>query len=562
MKEKLALAVSFLIVLLYASYNYFFSVNFPFQDDFLLIQFIQTISDESLGAWDILRELFKTFNDHKAVVPRFIALVEYVLTGTLNFRFYLFLVTVNIIYIFYFLYLQFRKTKLPVYYFLPALFLYFHPLYHDISGWALNGMQHTFLTAFTVTALIFAGRKSNFSLALAIICCFLATFTHGNGILSYPALVFYFLCIKDFRKAGIIVLAMFVSLGVYMMGYESGQATHLPDDAVTFITSLFGFIGSQVSLWGRVELWSTLFGIVICISGLLLVFRIVKHYKRNESSLKPGVLELLSLLVFIFITSLVIAVFRSWAGTTITSRFQLYTCMSTVIFYIFLLNYLPLFRKRLVLAGMIGISMFYWLYSFYSYTGIVAKKRMEYQADLYNWLYTRTMFSVPRPLLENADFYMAPAYENGIFSPPAPPVSKQVVDSLIKHSPESVEHYETYLEVMELGNKPGEYERYYFLSGCKLPSFKPFFADRYLVLWDPATGESYLKNGTSKVEARKVIITEGKYYKPGFSAFFRPDDLRPGTYRLAILDIDPKGEMVFHKIDQHLLLRDGAYYVE
>lgn len=562
MKEKLAWVISFLIVLLYASYNLFFSVNFPFQDDFLLIQFTQMISEGRLGAMDILRELFKTFNDHKAVVPRFIALVEYAGTGTLNFRFYLFLVTVNIIYIFYFLYLQFRKTNLPVYYFLPAFFLYFHPLYHDISGWALNGMQHTFLTAFTVTALLFAGKKTNLSLALAIICCFLATFTHGNGILSYPALAFYFLCIKDFKKTGVVVLAMFVSLGVYMMGYESGQATHLPDDAVTFTTSLFGFIGSQVSLWGQVELWSTLFGIIICISALLLLVRIVKKYKSNEAAVKPGVLELLSVFVFIFITSLVIAVFRSWAGTTITSRFQLYTCMSTVIFYIFLLNYLPVFKRRAVLVSMIGISMVYWLCSFYAYTGIVAKKRMEYQADLYNWRYTRTMFSVPRPLLENADFYMTPAYQKGIFNPPAPPVSKKTIDSLIRSEPEASRSFEAYLEVMELNGTHGDYERYYFLTGCKFPSFKPFFTDRYLVLWDPATGESYLKNGNAKVEARKVVVSEGKYYKPGFNSFFRSDDLRPGTYHLALLDIDSEGAVTFYKMDRHLHLSNGIYTIE
>jgi hypothetical protein len=195
------LTISF-VVILYITYNYYFSVNFPFQDDFLLIQFIETVTSRGLRSWELVNELFRTFNDHKAVIPRLISLVEYNLTGHLNFRFYIVLVTVNVLYIFYFLYLQFRKSGHPLYYFLPAPFLFFQPQFYEVSGWALNGMQHTFLIAFTVSAIILVSRGNAWAFYVAMFCCFLATFTHGNGILSFPAIIFYFLCRKDFKKAG------------------------------------------------------------------------------------------------------------------------------------------------------------------------------------------------------------------------------------------------------------------------------------------------------------------------------------------------------------------------
>lgn len=565
MKNKLVWIAPSLIVLVYFAYNFFFSVNFPFQDDLLLIQFIEAVSQGHLGFTGTIHEMFRTFNDHKAVVPRFISLVEYGLTGTLNFRFYIVLVSVNITYIFYFLYLQFRKTGLPIYYLLPAFLLYFHPLYHDVSGWALNGMQHTFLTAFTVTAILLVARNTKIALALAIFCCFLATFTHGNGILSYPAVVFYLLCIKAYKKAGIVLVGMFASLGVYLIGYESGQAMHLPDNVITFVTSLFGLVGSLVSLWGQPELWSVLFGILICVAGFILLFRIIWFYKGSTLPLKPGVLELLSVLVFIFITSLVIAIFRSWAGTTITSRFQLYTCMSTVIFYIFLLNYLPVFRKRGVLAGMICISLFYWAYSYYTYTTIVARKKAEYQADLYNWKYNRNMFSVPRLLLVNADFYLTPAYEKGIFNPTAPPVSKQVVDSLFALPASTSERYESYIETAKPDTSPAntaDYDSYYYVSSIKLPAYKHFLDDRFLVLRDTKTGKTFLKNGNPRIQSRQVILTKGQYYKPGFSAFFRPDDLDAGVYQMAILDIYRSGDKKFYRIDNDLKMQDGVYRIQ
>jgi hypothetical protein len=212
-----------IVILLFFLYNFHFSVDFPFQDDFLFIQFIEAISDGKVGFTGLIREMFLTFNDHKAAVPRFISLIDYVLTGRLHLRFYIVLVSINITYIFYFLYLNFRKAKLPLYYFVPVPFLLFHPLYHDVSGWALTGIQHSYLTAFTVTAIILVSRGTKPAFYGAMLCCFLATFTHGNGILSFPAIIFFFLCRKDFRKAIMTTVFMVLCLSIYLAGYEWGK---------------------------------------------------------------------------------------------------------------------------------------------------------------------------------------------------------------------------------------------------------------------------------------------------------------------------------------------------
>src|SRR5258705_13557315 len=63
-------------IVLHFLYNYFFSVNFPYQDDFLLIQFIEVVSSTKLSVNELVTELFRTFNDHKAVIPRLFSLVD------------------------------------------------------------------------------------------------------------------------------------------------------------------------------------------------------------------------------------------------------------------------------------------------------------------------------------------------------------------------------------------------------------------------------------------------------------------------------------------------------
>jgi hypothetical protein len=553
------IAISF-VIFIYFVYNFYFSVNFPFQDDFLLIQFIETVSQGGLGFVGLVKELFRTFNDHKAVIPRFISLVEYSITGTLNFRLYIVLVLLNVTYIFYFLYLQFRKTKLPLYYFLPAPFLFFHPLYHEISGWALNGMQHSYLTAFTVTAIILVSRRSKWAFYVAMLCCFLATFTHGNGVLSFPAIVFYFLCLKDFKKAGLTALFMVICLGIYLAGYESGQAGKLPKDLISFISSLFGFIGSSMSLWSNPVVWSALWGAVIIGFMIFITVKVSAIYFNKPVTVKPGTVELLTLFAFIFITSTVIALFRSWAGSTIASRFQIYACLSTVMFYILLLDYTTIFRKMAVLYTITALSIFYWAYSHYAYTGVVATKRTTYLADVYNWQTNRNMFSVEKTIVRNANFYLLPAYEKGFFKVPQPVATKSQLDSMFIASAAVTDGQQTYLEnwqVQRLVREGVEDLTYFFVADNVFPDRKGLLDDRCLVLKDTKTGQIHMMGANAKIAARKEILTKLTYYKKGFNTFIRNDDLPESSYELGIIDVKNNGGKRFYRLGKSLIVTGG-----
>ncbi|KAA0989468.1 hypothetical protein [Dyadobacter aurulentus] len=561
MQRILAGVVLILVALIFVAYNYYYSVNFPYQDDFLLIQFIEAISPSGLGLAGVLKELFRTFNDHKAAVPRFVALMEYYVTGQLNFRFYIVLVSFNLIYIFYFLYLQFRKTRLPLIYFLPAPFLFFQPLYHEISNWALTGMQHSYLTAFTVTAIILVSRRSASAFYGAMLCCFLATFTHGNGILSFPAIILYFLCLRDFKGAIMTTVFMISCFLIYIIGYESGQAGRLPNDVISFLSSLFGFIGSSMSLWAEPELWSAVWGIVMVAFMAFILFKIARVYFGKPVTAKPGTVELLALFAFIFITSTVIALFRSWAGSTIASRFQIYAALATVIFYIMLIDYTSFFRKRTVLTAMIGLSIFYWGYSYYKFTGMVAGQKTMYLADVYNWKTNHNMFSVEKAITRNADFYLTPGYEKGFFSLPKPVVEMAELDSMFNAATSTTTDYKMYVEkwkMERLSRERTEILTHYFISSNKQPIRKGLSGNRFLVLKDQGNGQIHLANANPKVEARKEIITRGTYYKPGFNAFFRIDDLKPGGYELGVLDVSDEGKKTFFRLDKSLLVTAGG----
>jgi hypothetical protein len=147
--QFLSIAFIALIVSFFLVYSFLFTVNYPFQDDLLLLNFVNEVVN-GVNLQEFLGLLFRTDNDHKVVIPRLITLVNYILTGSLNYKFFIVLVWSNLLFILYFLYSQFRKFDLPISYFIPVPLLFLQPQYYEVSQWAINGMQHSFLTVFLV----------------------------------------------------------------------------------------------------------------------------------------------------------------------------------------------------------------------------------------------------------------------------------------------------------------------------------------------------------------------------------------------------------------------------
>ncbi|PSL28586.1 hypothetical protein [Dyadobacter jiangsuensis] len=549
------------VILLFFLYNLHFSVDFPYQDDFLFIQFIEAITGDDKSFIKVIEEMFRTFNDHKAAVPRFVSLIDYGLTGYLHFRFYIILGTLALIYICYFLYVNFRKAGMPLYYFIPVPLVIFQPMYYEVSNWALTSLQHPFLTAFLAAAILLVSRGTKPAFYGAILCCFLATFTHGNGILTFPAILFFYLCHKDFRNAILTGVFMFACLWLYMSGYESGQAVNLPKNGLQFFTSLFGFVGASMSLWAMPELLSAIWGFLIIAFMILVTIRVASVYFKKPMRVKPGTIELLSFFAFIFISSTVVALFRSWAGSTLASRFQMYAALSTAIFYILLLFYTNWLRTKWVFTTVLGFSVFYWAYCYYRFTGTVARQRTSLLADVYNWQNNRSMFSVEKSIVDYGSFYLIPGYEKGYFQLPKPVVEKKELDAMFAEKG-PVKDNELYLEtwnIHRVARERVEELTHYFVSSNVSPQRKHFWDDRFLAMKNTATDSTYLINANPKIEARKNIITEAHYYKGGFNTMLRENDLGPGTYELGILDVSGDGKKTFYRLDRDLISTGDGY---
>ncbi|QRR01777.1 hypothetical protein [Dyadobacter sandarakinus] len=557
MTRTICYAVIVIVIALHFAYILHFSVNFPYLDDFLLIQFIEAITRADASFADVLGELFKTCNDHKPVIPRLLSWLDFALTGHLHFRFYILVTSLNLLYIFGFFYRLFGKLGLPVYYFLPVPFIFFQPLYHEVSGWALTGLQHSFLTAFLVTAISLAQRDSMQAFYGAMCCCLLATYTHGNGIFSFAAVVCYYVCMRDLGKAGATMGFMMLALGLYLLGYEPGQAAQAPSGVLPVLLSFICFIGSGLALWNDPSWWAGIGG-GVALTFMLVTFRSV--LKREYRLVKPVTASLLSIFLFILITGLVIATVRSWAGTIVASRFQLYGVMVIILVYLLALDRLRWLRRPRFVYGVTAASVCYCVYAYYLYTGTVATKKAAYEADIYNWKNNHRMFSVDRSFIRNAGFYLLPACRSGIVQLPVPLVSKSELEKLFETHATSRTAYRIYLSHWNIRRlKPALPDSmvYHFVASDLLPAFPGLLTERFLVLRSCGRGNIFLLPAIPKVEARKVIAATGRYYKGGFNTMLRTDDLDTGCYDLGLLDVGSNGKRNFYRLDKALDVKAG-----
>jgi hypothetical protein len=551
------------VIAFYLLFNRFYSVNFPFLDDFSLLQFAVQVSKEKFSWSTFIQELFKTYNDHKAVIPKLVSYCHFRVNGYVDFRFCLFIVSANVTLIFALLYYQFRRMALPLYYFVPCAFLFFQPQFHDISNWALTGMQQSFLIVFVLCAISCAasGRLKGFYGSMLF--CFLATFTFGSGIVSFTAVIFYFFCFRNYRMMLLTGIFMCAALVMYLVSYETGQEASIQNNVLDLFASLFAFIGSGVAVFGQHDIVSSFHGFFISAFVIAILVRKSLIVYVNDDRAKPATLELLAFFTFILVTATIVAVCRSRSGSVIASRFQIYAALSMVVFYLLLLDNTDFARKKSVWAVLTCASIFYWGYSYYTFAEVVAAKKTTYLADIFNWKNNRDMYSVEKTVLNNAAFYLYPAYHKGILKLPKAIIEKSQLEFLFQNEPVSVGETGIFVEDWNLKRRTrnGEEElRYFFIRSDVMPARKKFSYDRFLVLKNRNDGRIHLVQANPKIEAKRRILS-GNYYRKGFNALFRNDDLSTGTYDLAILDVNNNKYEAFYKLDKSLCFSKRNYYL-
>jgi hypothetical protein len=522
--------VSVIVVIFFIYFVAIYSINFPFQDDSTFLQLVTDIK-KGLGWQYNFKAFFRADNDHRIFVPRLVSYIDYLLNGHLNYRNYIFIATFNLILVAGYIYGLFRKLKLPLPYFLPIPLLIFQPQYHEVTIWALTGLQHITLLLLLCACLSLLQKPSTVRVASAVFLALLATFTHGNGILVFATGFFILMINRHYTVLFPWTLAMLVALGCYLVDYTPGSGVkssiNWPLIPATFVAK----IGANLSAWpylsiGAPIVWGTLICILVIPSLLMAVY---KSFQKD--TIQPIVTHtIFAFFCFIFLTIGLITIFRGSTEIFLENRFKIYAALSSVFFYLFLLSSYPKLRRGYYLFFTIFAVLFYFK-SYFLYTPEAASKYTRYVADTYNWRKNQTELCNFSSIERSIEF-LVPAYQQGYWKVPERFAG---FDEQLKATVQQ-NHFKPLVFQTKKFLHDGSGPPQLLIETWDFPLRRRQLRDElFVVLHDETAQRTYLTGTLPKKAGWRRLLTEGVYFGNGFSTTVPLLATQPGHYRLGCL---------------------------
>ncbi|MFN8345924.1 MAG: hypothetical protein U0X91_13015 [Spirosomataceae bacterium] len=549
-KRLLRLPVWFILFLIVGSYLYYihlYAVNIPISDDYDLIRVKYTLLTQEYSWLKTLQFLIEPENDHRILIPRTIALLDYAVEGFINYRTLIWIVNGSLLGILGIWLVSFLRKGLNIWFFIPVLLWYLNPFVFDVTLWGINGMQHTTLNLLIFASLyLLATTPRLFTLALLL--AFAATFTNGNGFLVFPAGLVLLLLASERKKAIGWSIGMVVALLAYFLNYSVGQATKVTVSGqfiqnllVSFAALSGGWVAAFKGnsyvwlLWGAFTAgFITLVGVTLWLIGQTLLAS--AKPRPSHAYFWTGVF------LFSVMTIGIIAVSRGGRDvySVFTSRYSLYPLHLLTLSYLALLTWKAI-PQPWVFRVALGFGIVFAAMSFYQYLPDIDTRRRSLVADHYNWRQHRKLMTHFRS--ELADFFTQPAYDKGIYrftdfplenaeaiiSAPADTKASQKTDLKLS----------TRIKDIDFFNHPQKIAQFTLENtGWAQPGFGK--EGVFLVL-KSLKNTTYLLPTWPVQGGKRQFFTSGKVYKKGFAVTLYNENFVPDTYQIGLLSPQDKG---------------------
>jgi len=481
------------------------------------------------------------FPEHRIVFTRLMVLTTYYLTGGVNLK--MLMVISNLLWIgqLWILYLIFRKSLLPVAYFIPIFWILLGVHSFENIFWATSSLGNFGLLFFVMVAGYFYTKEAKGLIAWALLFSVIATFSYGNGLLAFLVGGFVLAITKRWRDLGITIGVFTVTMVLYLLTRTNATPKVLDLTMISnywrAVSCYFGFIGSSVSLDVYVQsnfiLWLSV-GWGILLFGSIAFFvlpypwAVVRSMfsKTTKKIAQPSHLKLFALFLFLFVslTALGVIYKRSqWDGLEgmFKGRYRMYPTWLLAIGYLLVIDGMKRARSVWFLISAIGLSvLFNLLVLYYAIAPAVNNRRMA-AAQEFNSMYNADWIGVKMFDLTGEDFLrLQKLYQPNLFFKAAEknlfPIKTRLQKGFVLDS--------VYLEN---DNVFVSYQKDYIR-----PS-KDFDDGAYVLLQSPL--HTYMHAGIQQALPLKTFLRRGWYWSKGFTAAFNRHSVAPGIYRIYVL---------------------------
>ncbi|MFN4146885.1 MAG: hypothetical protein ACK4GN_13755 [Runella sp.] len=341
-----ALLFTFALIFVYFQLWHRYAINIPKWDDHAFKATILHFEKaESVGSK--IQELFRQHNEHRVVLTRLVAVLDYKIFGSLNYVHLMFMGNLALLVIWWFLTRFFKPLPGAVWYSLPITAFWFSLAFWENTYWGMAAIQNFWVVAWAVLTFWRLSRTDNYWW-WAFPIAFGAVFTSGNGLLIPPIALFVLLIQKRWKEAGIWAVYSALLIGFYFWDYQKPPTDLSSSGFKVILKGFLLFCGSlleglpfgnfpvQMPLWGG----ALLFFVSFCI----LLYQIRSYWKRNFV-LDTFDYFYLGGVLFALATAALVAYSRAGAGQEVmlTSRYKVYSAL--------LLSFNVIYLTRLVSHG-------------------------------------------------------------------------------------------------------------------------------------------------------------------------------------------------------------------
>jgi hypothetical protein len=517
--------ISFLFIVCYFASILANSVNVPNGDDlYCLLLFTQHFQDAPSWAGRI-HLLLQQWVEHRIVFSKLSALLSYILNGG-QVNFITIILIGNAFLIgFFALFRKFLKQlKMSGYYLLPILPILFNPIMYEANLWAGAATVYMPVCFMGLLVVHLLTSEARYGIYGALAIALLATFSFGNGMLSFPAGILVILMLRKYRQLWVWIPVMILGIAFYFQDFFILSATNAFGVAghfqkpVYLIYNFFGFVGGLLdhtqdsnSPIHMANIPGICFGILLTVMVCFGVWRTFREKWSDSLDYRLRV-RWLGMAAFVGVTALLIAYSRTNGESinTLSSRYKIFSMMAVLLVYLAALIYL---RQKAVVAWVAGILALCMLgLSYYSSYEKFVNFKSYMLAGQYNYNVNGNW-----AVYHHTDFY-EPASKfvcDTIRRSQRPVFKFETVFTELNHS--SLQSAPELTEVTFTQNRDcvGRNSICVALSSDAYPRVSNRFEGIYLVVYNDTN--IYLFPAQPRRNGRKAMLMTGDFFKSGFT---------------------------------------------
>ncbi len=343
------------------------AINIPKWDDHGLRAFIMRF-EEAKSLPQYLDSFWRQHNEHRIVYDRIISILDYKITGHLNFVHLMWIGNLSLLFIVA-VWWKVLKNSVGLLYLLPIPFLIFNLSQWENMYWGMAALQNFGVIAWVICCLYALAYQLPLGLAVAL--AILTSLTSTNGLLIWPIGVLV-LWLQAPRKKAFIWLGIGILIwALYFLHYEkTEQPTHpVPNKIIAYLRAIFLISGSIAEpLFPRKSTQLVFItGFILTLSSGFILLRLAVQI-LNKKPLNKTDYFIGSALAFVLGTTAIVALGRLGfdENTFTTSRYKVYTIVLSILIYTwFLLQTKGIIRKSIGAAALVVSILIAW--TSYSY---------------------------------------------------------------------------------------------------------------------------------------------------------------------------------------------------